>query len=303
MSLVKIGATIKWTDNTVPSNRFVQANPRGTGNEWFVIVDDSTKSNITDYAFGNSNFFIPSGESTPIPFNNIVTTLVTNMFGMFYGATAFNQPIGSWDTSIVQNMFGMFYSATAFNQPIGSWDTSNVQNMFGIFYSATAFNQPISAWETSNVTDTRSMFYGANSFNTSNIALWDRSSMLNSYESMFEELITYRTYISSNISNYNDGDSSYIIIQNTDEESFTIALTIPFVINGSSFSFVNISTNGFVYLIDISGNFPNYNTLLCLSSNLLITGTDFIRYKEINDKFIIVDTTTRDTNPHEFKSK
>ncbi len=44
------GVTIKWTGTTVPSPYFVQANPRGTGMEWFAIVDNSTKSNITAYA-------------------------------------------------------------------------------------------------------------------------------------------------------------------------------------------------------------------------------------------------------------
>ena len=41
--------TIKWTGTTVPSPYFIQANPRGTGIEWFAIVDNTTKSNITNY--------------------------------------------------------------------------------------------------------------------------------------------------------------------------------------------------------------------------------------------------------------
>ena len=44
------GVTVKWTGTTVPSTYFVQANPRGTGMEWFAIVDNSTKVNITNYA-------------------------------------------------------------------------------------------------------------------------------------------------------------------------------------------------------------------------------------------------------------
>jgi surface protein len=55
---------------------------------------------------------------------------------MFYGATAFNQPIGSWNVSNVTNMNFMFDNATVFNQNIGSWDVSNVTNMIYMFGGA-----------------------------------------------------------------------------------------------------------------------------------------------------------------------
>ena len=50
--------------------------------EWFAIVDNSTKNNISYYASdiqSGITYFTPSGSSTPIPFNNIITTLVTYM--------------------------------------------------------------------------------------------------------------------------------------------------------------------------------------------------------------------------------
>ena len=77
-----------------------------------------------------------------------------------------NQPFGSdWHTVNVTNMEGMFYGATAFNQSL-NWQTQNVTNMSAMFKDATSFNQPFgSNWSTQSVTDMSRMFSGASSFN------------------------------------------------------------------------------------------------------------------------------------------
>ena len=113
------------------------------------------------------------------------TANVTNMSGMFYNATAFNQPIGNWQTANVTNMAYMFYGATAFNQPIGNWNTANVTTMESMFCEATAFNKPLN-WNTANVTIMSGMFYGAFAFNQP-IGNWNTSNVT-SMSYMFAKL-------------------------------------------------------------------------------------------------------------------
>jgi surface protein len=229
--------TVKWTGTSVPSPYFVQANPRGTGMEWFAIVNNSTKSNITAYAKNIQSgitFFTRPSTTTPIPFNNIVTTLVTDMTymftystpninsntpllfnqnisswdvsnvnymkSMFEDATAFNQNISSWNVSNVTVLSDMFFGATSFNQPIGSWNVINVAKMAGMFRSAPAFNQNISSWNVSNVDDMLGMFQNATAFNQ-NISSWNVSNVTRmSY--MFYGAINFNQAIGSwNVSN------------------------------------------------------------------------------------------------------
>ena len=181
LSLATNDVTIQYTPDVgyVPPSfpLFIQANPRGrvTGPEWFAVVDDTytSRSHIRNYALtnGTSSSYFTSDDSGLIPFNNIVTTPMTEMGSMFASAYVFDQSIASWDTSNVTNIGFMFHNAYAFNQDISSWDTSNVVNMTGVFNNASAFNQPLNSWDTSNVVVMDYMFYGASAFNQ-NISSW-----------------------------------------------------------------------------------------------------------------------------------
>ncbi len=122
------------------------------------------------------------------------TSSVTNMNSMFYEASSFDQDISGWNTSNVTDMSGMFAGASAFNQNIGGWDTSNVTSMSGMFENASAFDQDISGWNTSNVTDMSGMFAGASAFNQ-NIGGWDTSNVT-SMSGMFENASAFNQNIS-----------------------------------------------------------------------------------------------------------
>jgi surface protein len=164
--IVLVGTTIKYVGNVPTSDTlFIQANPRGTGTEWFAVVKQGMKAAISSYASGTDGPFKPPGQSVAVEWKNIVTTLMTDMSSLFQSKSSFNAPIASWDTGAVMNMNQMFYLAAAFNQPIGAWNTGAVTNMFGMFAYASAFNQPIGAWNTGAVTDMNYMFYYASAFN------------------------------------------------------------------------------------------------------------------------------------------
>lgn len=91
-------------------------------------------------------------------FGNWDVSNITNMRGMFGGASIFNKNIGGWDVSNVTNMDQMFNGATLFNQNIGSWNVGNVTNMNAMFRTAMKFNQNIGAWNMANVTTMSAMF-------------------------------------------------------------------------------------------------------------------------------------------------
>ena len=179
------GITIQYVGDPdfVPASSplFVQSNPRGTGLEWFAVVKDGMRQAITNYARGlpgSSSQFTPPQETLPVPFNNIVTTRMTDMSSIFQTANNFNENINAWDTSNVTDMGLMFVNANVFNQPIGTWNTSNVTNMSFMFVNAKEFNQPIGTWNTSNVTTMRLMFQAASAFNQP-IGSWNTSLVTN----------------------------------------------------------------------------------------------------------------------------
>ena len=196
-----VNGTVKYTGDYIPTPLPITSN----GTNYLVVPD-----NYKEILYENASTGQVTYQGITYPFNNLVTTLITTMGGLFVNS-AFNQSISSWDTSNVTSMNTMFYNS-AFNQSISSWNTSNVTDMTSMFgnsqfnqpintngnswntsnvtnmnamFSNSAFNQSISSWNTSNVTSMNAMFYNSafnqpihtigNSWNTSNVT--DMTSM------------------------------------------------------------------------------------------------------------------------------
>ena len=236
------GITIQYVGDPgfVPTSSplFVQSNPRGTGLEWFAVVRDDMRPAITNYARGvpgSSSQFTPPEQTLPVIFNNIVTTLMTNMSFMFASANNFNQNINSLDTSNVTNMTFMFADAFVFNQPINSWNTSNVRNMSFIFAAAYAFNQAIGGWNTSNVTNMSYMFANTFAFNQA-IGGWNTGAVTN-MNGMFQNATVFNQPIgawnTSAVTNMNTMFKDAIVF-NQNISGWTVAQVT---------SFINFRTN------------------------------------------------------------
>ena len=118
------------------------------------------------------HYAFASMAANPAVITNLDISNLTDMEGMFYGATRFNKSI-FWDTSNVTNMKLMFRSAKAFNSDISKWNTSKVETMEYMF-AQTSFNRDISGWDTSNVENMANMF-SINSYFTIPIGGWNTS--------------------------------------------------------------------------------------------------------------------------------
>ena len=81
-----------------------------------------------------------------------VTSLVTNMDGLFKNNTTFNGNISCWDLSSVTCTKEMFAGATSFNKTLVPSGFESMIDMTNMFIFASSFNQDMSKWCVTNLT-------------------------------------------------------------------------------------------------------------------------------------------------------
>merc|ERR1712091_174232 len=94
---------------TGPANSCVSPSPIPAGTSWHTFVGDCL---IESAAIEETGECIDWARSQDVWYGtmpNWNTSLVTDMYAMFYKASAFNQDIGSWNTAQVTTMQRMFH--------------------------------------------------------------------------------------------------------------------------------------------------------------------------------------------------
>lgn len=132
--------------------------------------------------------------------NSWNTVSTTDIQGMFYGASAFNngEAAGSstnplnWEAALVESHQSLFRDAVAFNQPLPNLNTANSTNMAYMF-KGTSFNQPVAHLSTALVTTTKGMFEENNVFNQ-DLSTWNVTCVEN-FSRMFYNASSFNSVI------------------------------------------------------------------------------------------------------------
>ncbi len=199
-------------DNTITLNQYI-------GDETEVTVYDSYKIDGVTYQtklksrIGGSDYMF-SGKSNikSITFsNNIDTSDVTNMWGMFSGCSSLiDLDLSYLNTSNVTDMHNMFFGCVSLTNldlsnfdmsnvtdiqsmfssnsemslieiiGIENWDTSNFSNLYRVFYSCSSLKSlNLNKWNTSLITNMQYAFYNCRSLENINLNNWDTSNVTN----------------------------------------------------------------------------------------------------------------------------
>lgn len=143
LTVTKDGDVVGWLDGTT----------------WKVSTQDYKKT--VTFNKNSSKMFNGNNDLTTISFDNIDTSNVTNMIGMFGHCSSLTSlNLSNFDTSKVTDMSEMFlscYDLTSLD--ITRFNTTNVTNMGNMFYGCRNLQEvDLSDLDTSNVTDMEGMF-------------------------------------------------------------------------------------------------------------------------------------------------
>lgn len=108
--------------------------------------------------------------------DNLDTSQVTNMRGIFASNLYANPNVANWDTSQVTDMKQAFGWAYGAKPDVSKWDVSQVRDMSAMFVN-TAANVDVSNWDTGQVTDMSSMFAHYDTTMTPDVSAWDTSNV------------------------------------------------------------------------------------------------------------------------------
>ena len=102
---------------------------------------------IVDWNNGLPQAVQLTGLTSLIKVPNYIPSYWTTLEGLFESCSLINDVnITKWNTGSITSMKNLFFGCSAFNQPIGSWNVSAVKNIDNMLSGCAAFNQNLSGW-------------------------------------------------------------------------------------------------------------------------------------------------------------
>lgn len=169
LTVAKDGDVVGWLDGTT----------------WKVSTQDPNKAvTFNENCFG----MFCNPRLTRISFDNIDTSNVTSMNGMFNGVASTSLDLSSFDTSKVTDMTWMFAQCPNLaSLDVSGFNTSNVTEMSEMFADCENLKElDLSNFNTKNITNMSNMFYKCTNLTSLDLSGFDTSNVTNMY-SMFSE--------------------------------------------------------------------------------------------------------------------
>ena len=278
-------------------------------------------SNVTDM----NNMFLASSSSnwggTIIiqGLENLDTSKVVNMSGMFQSCYASSLDLSNFDTSNVTDMSNMFYKSTANEiKGLDKFDTSKVTTMARMFFQSRANSLDLSNFDTSKVTTMISMFSGSraskiniNNWNTSNVTNMQsmfsesKATEITGIESLDTSKVTNMSWMFNDssstkldLSNFDTSNVIYInsmflkskvVTLNVDGFDLSKVTSIMFMFSGMNISTLDLSSFDTSNVTDMADVFEN-STITTLN----LSGWNTSNVTNMNNMFSNLTTSTLD---------